>query len=83
MQIIYYKDAVGNFGDDLNEVMWPRLLPEDVRSAPGTVLVGIGSLLDQARFRGVETAGKRVFGPSHHFVGEQVRTACPMRDSEG
>ena len=61
MQIVYYKDAVGNFGDDLNEVMWPRLLPEDVLSAPDTVLVGIGSLLDQARFRDVETAGKRVF----------------------
>ncbi len=61
MQIVYYKDAVGNFGDDLNELMWPRLLPEDVRSAPDTVMVGIGSLLDQARFRDVETKGKRVF----------------------
>ena len=61
VQIVYYKDAVGNFGDDLNEVMWPHLLPEDVRSAPDTVLVGIGSLLDQARFRDVETKGKRVF----------------------
>ena len=43
MQIVYYKDAVGNFGDDLNELMWPRLLPEDVRSAPDTVMVGIGN----------------------------------------
>jgi succinoglycan biosynthesis protein ExoV len=61
MHIVYYKDAVGNFGDDLNELIWPRLLPEDVRAAPDTVLVGIGSLLDEARFRGVETVGKRVF----------------------
>lgn len=61
MHIVYYKDAVGNFGDDLNELIWPRVLPEDVRSAPDTVLVGIGSLLDEARFRGVETASKRVF----------------------
>lgn len=61
MKIVYYKDAVGNFGDDLNEVMWPRLLPEDVRAAPDVVMVGIGSLLDQARFRDVETVGKRVF----------------------
>jgi len=61
MRIVYYKDAVGNFGDDLNELIWPRLLPDDVRAAPDTVLVGIGSLLDQARFRDVETVGKRVF----------------------
>jgi succinoglycan biosynthesis protein ExoV len=61
MHIVYYKDAVGNFGDDLNELIWPRLLPDDVRAMPDTVLVGIGSLLDQARFRGVETIGKRVF----------------------
>jgi succinoglycan biosynthesis protein ExoV len=61
MRIVYYKDAVGNFGDDLNELIWPRVLPDDVRAAPDTVLVGIGSLLDQARFRDVETIGKRVF----------------------
>ncbi len=61
MRIVYYKDEVGNFGDDLNELIWPRLLPEDVRAAPEAVMVGIGSLLDQARFRDVETAGKRVF----------------------
>ncbi|WP_242138295.1 MULTISPECIES: polysaccharide pyruvyl transferase family protein [unclassified Sphingomonas] len=61
MQIVYYKDPVGNFGDDLNELIWPRVLPDDVRAAPDTVLVGIGSLLDQARFRTVATAGKQVF----------------------
>lgn len=61
MRIVYYKDSVGNFGDDLNELIWPRLLPEDVRAAPDTVLVGIGSLLDEARFRDVATVGKRVF----------------------
>lgn len=61
MQIVYYKDAVGNFGDDLNELIWPRVLPDDVRAAPDTVLVGIGSLLDEARFRDVVTVDKRVF----------------------
>jgi succinoglycan biosynthesis protein ExoV len=61
MHIVYYKDPVGNFGDDLNELIWPRVVPDDVLAAPDTVLVGIGSLLDQARFRDVVTAGKRVF----------------------
>jgi succinoglycan biosynthesis protein ExoV len=61
MDIVYYKDAVGNFGDDLNALIWPRLLPADVLAAPDAVMVGIGSLLDQVRFRDVTTAGRRVF----------------------
>ena len=61
MHIVYYRDPVGNFGDDLNELIWPRLIPE-MDSAPNDlVLVGIGSLLDADRFRDVETGGKRVF----------------------
>lgn len=61
MRIIYYKDPVGNFGDDLNELIWPRVLPADVRATPDIVLVGIGSLLDQSRFRGIPLVGRRVF----------------------
>lgn len=85
MRIVYYKDAVGNFGDDLNELIWPRLLPEDVRAAPDTVLVGIGSLLDQARFRDVETEGKRVFvmgsGAAYGALpkGHERWTYCAVR----
>jgi succinoglycan biosynthesis protein ExoV len=30
MQTIYYKDEIGNFGDDLNELIWPQILPPDV-----------------------------------------------------
>lgn len=61
MEIVYYEDAIGNFGDDLNALIWPRILPQDVRDTGGVVLVGIGSLLDEARFRGRDVAGRRVF----------------------
>lgn len=61
MHIVYYRDPVGNFGDDLNELIWPRLIPEIDRAPADVVLVGIGSLLDADRFRDVATAGKRVF----------------------
>jgi succinoglycan biosynthesis protein ExoV len=61
MEIVYYKDPVGNFGDDLNELIWPRLLPDDVRANDGPLLVGIGSLLDEARFRDRRTRGRPVF----------------------
>lgn len=61
MHIIYYRDPVGNFGDDLNELIWPRLIPEIGKAPADVVLVGIGSLLDADRFRDIDTAGKRVF----------------------
>lgn len=61
MEIVYYRDPHGNFGDDLNAAMWPRLLPPDVLAAPDAMLVGVGSLLNAPQFRKLETAGKRVF----------------------
>jgi succinoglycan biosynthesis protein ExoV len=61
MRIVYYRDPVGNFGDDLNALIWPRLIPETAEPHDDIVLVGIGSLLDADRFRDVDTAGKRVF----------------------
>lgn len=61
MHVVYYRDPIGNFGDDLNELIWPRLIPEMDSAPDDLVLVGIGSLLDADRFRDVETAGKRVF----------------------
>ncbi|WP_380872515.1 hypothetical protein ACFB49_34450 [Sphingomonas sp. DBB INV C78] len=61
MRIVYYRDPVGNFGDDLNELIWPRLIPETAQVPDDVILVGIGSLLDTDRFRDVDTAGKRVF----------------------
>ena len=61
MHIVYYRDPVGNFGDDLNELIWPRLIPEQASAPDDLVLVAIGSLLDADRFRDVETAGRRVF----------------------
>ena len=28
MKLYYYKAPLGNFGDDLNPWLWPRLLPD-------------------------------------------------------
>jgi len=61
MRIVYYRDPVGNFGDDLNELIWPALLPSVDEAPDDVVLVGIGSLLDADRFRDVDLNGKRVF----------------------
>ncbi|UPW19192.1 polysaccharide pyruvyl transferase family protein [Agarivorans sp. TSD2052] len=46
MQLFYYKDEVGNFGDDLNPWLWPQLLPDFFNDDPSEQLVGIGTLLN-------------------------------------
>lgn len=48
MKLYYYKDAVGNFGDDLNPWLWPRIFPRPIEQCfdNDTLFVGIGSLLN-------------------------------------
>lgn len=48
MELHYYKDAVGNFGDDLNPWLWPQLFPMPIRACADdqTLFIGIGSLLN-------------------------------------
>lgn len=49
MQLHFYRDPTGNFGDDLNPWLWPRLLPKPIDDCfdDSTLLVGIGSILNQ------------------------------------
>jgi len=48
MRIYYWQSATGNFGDDLNLWLWPRLLGRDPTQIGGddNLFVGIGSLLN-------------------------------------
>lgn len=45
MKLYYYKSPHGNFGDDLNEWLWPRLFPGLEAKHDDTALIGIGSIL--------------------------------------
>lgn len=46
----YYRDPVGNFGDDLNSWLWHALLPEVFKSYnPHAVLLGIGTILSERK----------------------------------
>lgn len=47
MRLFYYQDPGGNFGDDLNAWLWPRLIPELLDGDGSTLFVGIGSILDR------------------------------------
>jgi len=47
VKLFYYRDPGGNFGDDLNAWLWPRLIPELLDDRDDTLFVGIGSILDR------------------------------------
>lgn len=49
MDLIYYKDPQGNFGDDLNEWIWDHLLPGWQTWDHSTSLLGVGTLLNKMR----------------------------------
>lgn len=63
MKLTYYRGPVPNFGDDLNNWLWPRLLPEGLLDdEEDELFVGIGSILSSA----LPAAGKKfVFGAGY------------------
>lgn len=63
MELLYFKSEKGNFGDDLNDWLWPKMI-DFHRIKEVDYFVGIGSLLDQdnSLFKGSEQNTKMVFG---------------------
>jgi hypothetical protein len=71
MPIKYCPIDAGNFGDDLNTLLWPRLFPDFHRLTAEFTVFGIGTLLDGHHGA---VAKKIVLGSG---LGEQ---ACAERD---
>jgi len=47
MRLFFYRSETGNFGDDLNEWLWPRVTPGLLTVEDDILLVGIGTILDE------------------------------------
>lgn len=61
MDVIHYRSPTGNFGDDLNDILWRALLPASAFEADDIALLGIGSILREEFLSEQRTRGKRVF----------------------
>ncbi len=62
MQLYSWRGAVTNFGDELNLLLWPALLPDFFDRDPAGIVLGIGSVLD---CRHVRTVKKVVLGAGY------------------
>lgn len=88
MKYLFYSARQGNFGDDLNPWLWPKLFG-DASSRPDAFFLGIGSLLHSHSALLREAAGKRkiVFGtgvrPSASFSSFQVDDSWDIRFLRG
>lgn len=47
MDVLYYKDSVGNFGDDLNEWLWDGVIPTFHEIESNYSLLGVGSIINK------------------------------------
>ncbi|OYU44847.1 MAG: hypothetical protein CFE44_10690 [Burkholderiales bacterium PBB4] len=72
MNLKYCPIEGGNFGDDLNTLLWPRLFPDLHRLTSDITVFGVGTLLDGHHTRKVK---KIVLGSG---LGEH---ACAERDA--
>lgn len=66
MELYYYKDEKGNFGDDLNEWLWPRVFGSDIKDFfdENTLFLGIGSILNE---NVPKSKNKIVFGSGYAY----------------
>ncbi|HYO50568.1 MAG TPA: polysaccharide pyruvyl transferase family protein [Chloroflexia bacterium] len=78
MKLFYHKDPIGNFGDDLNTWLWPRLIPDLLDDDDSTLFVGIGTILDN---RVPDGPSKIIFGTGVGYgrfpaLDERWRICC-------
>ena len=61
MRVLYYKSPRGNFGDDLNPILWRQVLSPACFDVEDVVLLGIGSIFRDDYLSPIATVNKRVF----------------------
>jgi succinoglycan biosynthesis protein ExoV len=69
MKAVFFKTKRGNVGDDLNQYVWPRLLPDFLDEDESTWFLGIGTVLTEGV---VPRAGRKLICGSGCGYGAPV-----------
>ena len=81
MKVFYHRAPPGNVGDDLNAVLWQRLIPDLQQLATADWLIGVGTILDRRidalpGRKIVMGSGLRPDTADHYRFGRDVRFAA-------
>jgi len=76
MKVFYHRGATPNVGDDLNAVLWQRLLPQLEQIHTAQWLIGIGTILDE---RLASLPGLKVVCGSGLRVNKAIRFGDDVR----
>jgi succinoglycan biosynthesis protein ExoV len=82
VQLFYYRDKIGNFGDDLNPWIWPQILGKPVEAVLDSsyVLIGIGTILSDGHIAKLKAPPEKlvVMGSGVGY-GDIVRSRTALR----
>ena len=80
MLLYHWRGEARNFGDELNLLLWPRLLPGLLDDDPAELFLGIGSVLDARHAR---DAVKLVAGAGYGGYAPLPVAGCALGDPLG
>ncbi len=72
MKLHYYKDKVGNFGDDLNRWLWSKVIPIEFDNNDEQIVIGIGTLLNSKLNTRLPTDSIKIIMGSGAGYGENL-----------
>ncbi|GAB6162469.1 hypothetical protein JCM12298_16280 [Desulfothermus naphthae] len=73
MKLFYYSSNIFNFGDALNEWLWPKIFPDLFDNDEKIIFIGIGTILDS---RIPENPFKVVFGSGVRYPQNPPKIDC-------
>ncbi|HDZ14162.1 hypothetical protein LCGC14_0796160 [marine sediment metagenome] len=89
MNFLYFKSDKGNFGDDLNPWLWPKIFKSDLNKYEDSYFLGIGSILhaQNKNLDSITDKRKIVFGtgirPANNYRNLKIDSTWDIRFLRG
>jgi len=89
MKYLYFKSVNGNFGDDLNPWLWPKVFDDSLNENDNSYFLGIGSILHSQNkdLNNISDRKKIIFGtgvrPSNNYTDLKIDDTWDIRFLRG